>query len=248
MSKKVLSGFLDAIRYNATLTSLDFGYNDFKISQKDYLNESLRLFLRDNSGVRQLDLSCNNFDTKTIQAIYLGLLSNDAMLIILLTGNTGALKSKGKKKCSSDVDFIILLFFLDYELVLDKLKQNRCKYKERVESKISFVAFDSDSNLLSELPLDYSPHRPPISPLLSSHLIEEQAVLDSIFQEGEAASASLTVLFSCPLAWRDRTNRLYPIEVLDHNAEREALLQGTLPKFYFLQIFIRSLLSQFFEK
>ena len=53
-----------------------------------------------------------------------------------------------------------------------------------------------------------------------------QAVLDSIFQEGEAASASLTVLFSCPLAWRDRTNRLYPIEVLDHNAERDALLQG----------------------
>lgn len=228
LSKKVLSGFLDAIRYNATLTSLDFGYNDFKISQKkDYLNESLRLFLRDNSGVRQLDLSCNNFDTKTIQAIYLGLLSNDAMLIILLTGNTGALKSKGRTSynCIAPCSCCCL----DYELVLDKLKQNRCKYKERVESKISFVAFDSDANLLSELSLDYSPHRPPVSPLLSSHLIEEQAVLDSIFQEGEAASASLTVLFSCPLAWRDRTNRLYPIEVLDHNAEREALLQGRLP-------------------
>lgn len=88
---------MDVIRYNSTLTSLDFGHNDFKISQKDYLNESLRLFLRDNSCVRQIDLSCNNFDTKTIQAIYLGLLSNDAMLIILLTGNTGALKSKGSE-------------------------------------------------------------------------------------------------------------------------------------------------------
>ena len=174
LSKKVLSGFLDAIRYNATLTSLDFGYNDFKISQKDYLNESLRMFLRDNTCVRQLDLSCNNFDTKTIQAIYLGLLSNDSMLIILLIGNTGALKSKGQKSTSLHAATLISL---DYELVLDKLKQNRGKYKERVESKISFVAFDSDAPLLSELPLDYSPHRPPLSPLLSSHLVEEQVCI-----------------------------------------------------------------------
>jgi hypothetical protein len=52
-------------------------------------------------------------------------------------------------------------------------------------------------------------------------------VLDTIFfQEEESASASLTVLFSAPLAWRDRSNRLFPIEALDHDAERDALLQG----------------------
>jgi hypothetical protein len=108
---------LDTVVRNSTLTSLDFASNDFKISQKEYLNESIKTFLRDNTTVRQIDLSnnkyvlhaswsfiagvcqshsyCLSLDAKTTQAIQLGLLHNETMLIILLTGNVNALKSNG---------------------------------------------------------------------------------------------------------------------------------------------------------
>jgi hypothetical protein len=61
LSKKVLSGVLDTVVRNSTLTSLDFASNDFKISQKEYLNESIKTFLRDNTTVRQIDLSNNKY-------------------------------------------------------------------------------------------------------------------------------------------------------------------------------------------
>ena len=67
----MFSGLLDAARGNSTLTSLDLSGNDFKHSGKDYLNEALRLFLRDNTCVRQMDLSSNNFDAKTMVRIHL---------------------------------------------------------------------------------------------------------------------------------------------------------------------------------
>jgi hypothetical protein len=35
----------------------------------------------------------------------------------------------------------------------------------------------------------------------------------------------LNVFFSSPLAWRDRSNRLHPLETLDYSYERDALAQ-----------------------
>ena len=35
----------------------------------------------------------------------------------------------------------------------------------------------------------------------------------------------LNVLFSAPLAWRDRSNRLHPLEMLDYGAERFVLFK-----------------------
>ena len=131
--------------------------------------------------------------------------------MLLLAGNAQALRSK------------------DHELVLDQLRLNRQRYKERAAAQAatagqrqSFDVFESASyerGGVSDEPRALG------SPLLSSHLMEEQAVLDSIFFDEESAPASLTVLFSAPLAWRDRANRLFPIETLDHAAEREALVQ-----------------------
>ena len=34
----------------------------------------------------------------------------------------------------------------------------------------------------------------------------------------------LNVFFSGPLAWRDRSNRLHPLEILDYSTERDALV------------------------
>lgn len=203
LSKKVCAGFLDAARGNSTLTSLDFSYNDFKHSQKEYLYDALRVFLRDNTNVRQLDLSHNNFDAKGIKAIHLGLLQNETMLVLLLSGNPLALKSK------------------DYELVLHKLALNRIKYKEHVDSKISsnpepsIDLFDTD---------DFGLHIRPMAQL-SPHLIEEKAILESLMCDEESIPSAVCVLFSAPLAWRDRSNKLFPIDTLDHGAEREALIQ-----------------------
>jgi hypothetical protein len=35
----------------------------------------------------------------------------------------------------------------------------------------------------------------------------------------------LNVFFSAPLAWRDRSNRLHPLDALDYTSERDALAQ-----------------------
>lgn len=198
LSKKLLSSLLDTLRSNSTLTSLDLSNNELRHSQKEYLNGSLRLFLRDNSHVRQMDLSFNNFDAKTIQAIQLGLLQNETMLIILLAGNVAGIKSN------------------DFDLVLDKLRLNRKAYRD----KASRTSFDLKLSLSSPPTMSDAPS----TPLLK----QEQMVLDSLFSDEESVPASLTVLFSAPLAWRDRTNKLYPIETLDHASERDALIQGKI--------------------
>jgi hypothetical protein len=40
-----------------------------------------------------------------------------------------------------------------------------------------------------------------------------------------SSTSTLNVFFSAPLAWRDRANRLHPLEVLDYSNERDALVQ-----------------------
>jgi hypothetical protein len=63
---------------------------------------------------------------------------------------------------------------IDYELVLDKLRMNRSRYRERVEARAVLPTFSDSGDMFAGFATDYAPYRPSLSPLLSSHLKEEQ--------------------------------------------------------------------------
>ena len=75
MSSRVFCGILTGLQRNNSLCSFDVSHNGLKHSTQ--VKESLRQFLRQNRGMRTLDLSHNKFTAETLNAIHLGLLEND---------------------------------------------------------------------------------------------------------------------------------------------------------------------------
>jgi hypothetical protein len=84
--------------------------------------------------------------------------------------------------------------------------------EETMDSKAGDDSMNNSShaNLTPSLPY---PLRPNIS-LNSNKSVGNQAVTNILY-----------VFFSAPLAWRDKFNKLHPLDILDYGAERDSLLQ-----------------------
>ena len=64
-----------------------------------------------------------------------------------------------------------------------------------------------------------------LRPKSMGHILEQTRANTTVSSEiiKRKPKNVLNVLFAAPLAWRDRSNRLHPLEVLDYGAERDAL-------------------------
>jgi hypothetical protein len=114
LTQSCLLSLLRSLCDNTTLTSLDLTGND--IHGCDAVNEGLRELLIRNSGLRSLDLSMNRLTPDTAEALHLGLLENDSLLILNLSGNPQTASPN----------------LFDFQQIQSKLKSNRDEYKYTV--------------------------------------------------------------------------------------------------------------------
>lgn len=119
LTSKAVAGILEPLVSNCTLTSLDLSDNEMEHSKE--FNDTLRNFLRLNTGLRQLDLSNNHLNADTFKEIHLGLLENDSLLLLPLAGNYAVDKSP------------------TISLIQIKLRENRLLYKSQTQTELDII-------------------------------------------------------------------------------------------------------------
>jgi hypothetical protein len=257
ITNKLFCSLLDCLQQNETLTSIDISSND--IQNTNQSKNALRQLLKNNTGLRMLNLCHNVLTRDTAKEIHLGLLQNFTLLLLPLAGNTGILQS-------TEMTFI-----------QERLKNNRLRYSKLVTSPNDNTEINPDnhnhnertsdskrneSNNASDSPVLVTAVVSPIdtatkslsnkftSTVTNAPIVEAFAVDQNLITKKynelssnktiDSINTSITeivkspptkqahilhVLFSAPLAWRDRNNILHPLDTLDYRAERDALLQ-----------------------
>ena len=74
---------LDNLHNNTSLTSIDLGCNE--LYSGDKLDDAFRQLLKNNESLRRIDLHGNKLSNAS--PLHLGLLENETMLMINLSGN-----------------------------------------------------------------------------------------------------------------------------------------------------------------
>ena len=83
LSKEFVANMLDNLHNNTSLTSIDLGCNE--LYSGDKLDDAFRQLLKNNESLRRIDLHGNKLSNAS--PLHLGLLENETMLMINLSGN-----------------------------------------------------------------------------------------------------------------------------------------------------------------
>ena len=245
LSRCKLSSFLFveillAFQENNTLTSLDLSYNDLPNSTSNM--QALRQFLKKNKALRQLDLCYNSFNAASSKEIFLGLLHNDTLLLLPLVGNTGILMTNemhliqehlndNRRRYKKQVDAYNSMFKDGGDVEESTSPEGSDSLSEAVPVAVAVPVLSEDDGErimsgankgVGATPL---PSASPVSVEKSPITSSTPATPTSTSNFSSATHNTLTVLFSSPLAWRDKQNRLHPLTMLNYRGERDQILQ-----------------------
>ena len=248
ISGHCFTAILDGLQDQSSLSALDLSCNELNHTQQSAM--ALRQFLRHNKTLRNLDLSHNKFTHETLRSIHLGLAENETMLLMPLASNPAALASSELQHIQTKLSRNREVY---RELADASARERRAEAEadalcRAASSKLGdgrfAEAYDSNGTALGlyrgPIALALAEGADPDSLAVARAMAIRSA--DASFdvtprdRDGLPLPASaaphpaplpnvLNVFFSTPLAWRDRTNQLHPLEVLNYSAERDALVQ-----------------------
>jgi hypothetical protein len=238
LTKPVFFSFLDTVKSCSSLNGFDVSNNNLGSIVSHGSSDSIEEFRRalkdcfqSHKSLRYVDLSYNDFPKEDIISIYIALVSNRSIQILLLVGNPGV------RGCQ------------EYEEIEKKLIENR-KAIGRTPSIRETSIFpgcgggtmkrsSSDSLKVGEsevhvhLPEAVASYSIPAASTTAAAILEAHPEIQNLTQDQtetsvplieQYASSSnnvLCVLFSVPLAWKDRNQKLHGIEMLDYEFERK---------------------------
>lgn len=205
LSDKNFTTLLAAITENKSIGSVHVAHN--ALNHTSQTREAFKWCLRGNKTLKFLDLSYNRFTVESAKAIYLAVLENDVLNILRLVGNSA---------CAAE----------EYRLLQDKLKKNRNKASgaEDFDTMAFYNAKDGDMAAEYQTRADGETYSIPEADVCIS---TDTTTIPCAKAEYAVESVRnvLCVLFSAPLAWKDRSRKLHGIEMLDYASEREMLWQ-----------------------
>ena len=208
LSDKCFHTLLTAVTENKSISSINASHNS--LSHTNTTREAFKWCLRENKQLKLLDLSYNRFTVDTAKAIYIAILENDVINILRLIGNSA---------CSAE----------EYKLLQDKLKKNRNKARGAVDVDVEEDYFQMNPNDNHDrYEKDISGNfvsLPKADACLTTSLSNEVPITTAEVTTDNLNKNVLCVLFSAPLAWKDRARKLHGIEMLDYASERAMLWQ-----------------------
>lgn len=237
LTKPVFFSFLDTVKSCSSLNGFDVSNNNLgsiiSHGSPDSIEE-FRRALKDcfqlHKSLRYVDLSYNEFPREDIISIYIALVSNKSIQILLLVGNPGV------RGCQ------------EYEEIEKKLIENRKLIGKNSTSNRETTIFAGSGGGIKKSKVDESEvhvHLPEAvasysisaasatatataATILEAHLeiqnpAQDQGETSISETEIDVPSSNnvLCVLFSVPLAWKDRNQKLHGIEMLDYEFERK---------------------------
>jgi hypothetical protein len=213
LSSKAVKCLLDLLQSNQSLASLDLSHNHIHHNDSskhiEDTKKSMREFLKKNATLRSLDLSYMSLKRESILSIQLGLLENETMLLLPLTGN------------AQREDILNTM-----QMIRNKLAQNREKYLHSTDAHAGITSTVPPSRESSAAAgaVEEDP-AVAVSSKWMSHQESSSENASSVSLPSLSTSNSLHILFSAPLAWRDHAGKIHPVEMLDYSSEREEIIQ-----------------------
>jgi hypothetical protein len=234
LSNMVFLEFLEIVGSYHALNGFDVSHNQLNSPSEEKLKKAFKFCFRGNSSLRYADFSYNQFPKETILSVYLALLESLSIQILLLIGNPGV------RKCD------------EYSLIEERLQSNRIKSlttfgnDDAISSGGGMTKSKHDDSAirvqLPEAEASYSissssvaeasfvsalPEFQVISAENSLQPFDSGTLDESKGLERKVSSTNnvLCVLFSVPLAWKDKNKKLHAIEMLDYTTERRSIWQ-----------------------